>query len=145
MKYIYTALISQDNGGFVARVPDIPACITTGQTLSDVIAQITDAAAGCLVVAEDEGLSIAQARSQDDLPREPGDICTLIQIDTLAYRAATETKAVRKNVSLPAWMATLADKRGMNCSQILQEALLSRFDNPIFSRAKDGRTITSLL
>lgn len=131
MKYIYTALISRDaEGVFVARVPDIPGCVTTGSSLPDAIDQITDAAAGCLVVAEDEGLEIAPARSQEDLPREAGDVCTLIRIDTLAYRAATDTKAVRKNVSLPAWMANLADKRGLNCSQLLQEALLLRLDTP---------------
>lgn len=131
MKYIYTALISQDaEGVYVARVPDIPGCVTTGSSLADAIDQITDAAVACLVVAEDEGLEIASARSQEDLPREAGDVCTLIRLDTLAYRAATDTKAVRKNVSLPAWMANLADKRGLNCSQLLQEALLLRLDNP---------------
>lgn len=131
MKYIYTALISQDaEGVYVARVPDIPGCVTTGSSLADAIDQISDAAAACLVVAEDEGLEIASARSQEDLPREAGDVCTLIRLDTLAYRAATDTKAVRKNVSLPAWMANLADKRGLNCSQLLQEALLLRLDNP---------------
>lgn len=35
----------------------------------------------------------------------------------------SDTRAVRKNVSLPAWMATMAERRGVNCSQILQDAL----------------------
>ena len=38
----------------------------------------------------------------------------------------TDTKAVRKNVSLPAWMSKLADKRGINCSKVLQEALTTK-------------------
>lgn len=129
MKYIFTALIScTGEKTYVARVPDIPGCITTGISLSDAIDQITDAAAVSLVAAEDEGVEIAHASQQSDLKRETGDICTLIRIDTLAYRAATDTRAVRKNVSLPAWMATLADKRGINCSQLLQEALLQRLE-----------------
>ena len=50
--------------------------------------------------------------------------CSIIRIDTFAYLAATDTRAVRKNVSLPAWMATLAEKRGVNCSQVLQDGLM---------------------
>ena len=53
------------------------------------------------------------------------DILTTIQADSIKYRSMTDTKAVRKNVSLPAWMAKLADKRGINCSEVLQDALES--------------------
>lgn len=51
----------------------------------------------------------------------------MFRIDTLKYRMETDTHAVRKNVSLPAWMATLADQRGVNCSQVLQDALRNLF------------------
>ncbi len=54
--------------------------------------------------------------------------CSIIRVDTLAYRAATDTGAVRKNVSLPAWMAALAEKRGVNCSQVLQDGLMQLFN-----------------
>jgi len=47
-------------------------------------------------------------------------------VDTIAYRAATDTHAVRKNVSLPAWMFKLAEKRSINCSEVLQEGLMKR-------------------
>lgn len=124
MKYIYTAIFSiGDDGKVYARVPDLPGCISTGKDLQDAINQISDAAAGWLVVAEDEGLPIYEATSQKDIPHAENDELTFIQIDTISYRTLTDTRAVRKNVSLPAWMATLAEKQGINCSQILQEAL----------------------
>lgn len=96
MKYIYTAIFVPNEGGtkYYCRVPDLPGCITTGSSIDDAIEMITDAA------------------------------CSIIRIDTLAYRAATDTRAVRKNVSLPAWMAALAEKRGVNCSQVLQDGLM---------------------
>jgi len=128
MHYIYTAIFTpiEDGSGFYARVPDLPSCITTGKDLPDAIAQITDAASGWLVVAEDEGLPIHPATPQAELSAEGG-ILSLINVDTLAYRSATDTRSVRKNVSLPAWMADLADRRGINCSQVLQEGLRARF------------------
>lgn len=128
MKYTYTAAFAptEDGEEFYASIPDLPGCVTTGDTLEDAIEQITDAAACWLVVAEDKGLKIHAATPQDELKHEQGTVFSLIQVDTIAYRAQTDTRAVRKNVSLPAWMANLADKRGINCSQLLQDALRVR-------------------
>lgn len=130
MQYIYTALFTpiEDGSGYYAKVPDLPGCITTGSSLSDAIEQITDAMSAWLVVAEDEGESIVPPTPQDELVTEPGTICSLISADTIDYRAKTDTRAVRKNVSLPNWMVQLADKRGINCSQVLQDALRSLLD-----------------
>lgn len=129
MRYIYTAIFTPDGDGskILARVPDLPGCITTGKDLHDAIEQITDAASGWLVVAEDESLDIPRPTPQHDLAIPADASCSLIQIDTIQYRARTDSRCVRKNVSLPAWMSAMADKRGINCSQVLQEGLLARF------------------
>lgn len=125
MNYTYTAVISEENGTFYAKVPDIDGCITTGKSLSDAINLITDALNLCLVVLEDEGIAPAAPSSQSDIPHDATDILTIVQADTIKYRSQTDTKSVRKNVSLPAWMSALADKRGINCSKVLQDALLT--------------------
>ena len=131
MKYIYTALFTpiEDGSGYYAKVPDLPGCITTGNSLSDAIDQITDAMSAWLVVAEDEGEPITPPSPQEKLSVDAGTICSLISADTIEYRAQTDTRAVRKNVSLPSWMVRLADKRGINCSQVLQYALRTLLDN----------------
>lgn len=131
MKYIYTALFTpiEDGSGYYAKVPDLPGCITTGNSLSDAIDQITDAMSAWLVVAEDEGEPITPPSPQEKLSVDVGTICSLISADTIEYRAQTDTRAVRKNVSLPSWMVRLADKRGINCSQVLQDALRTLLDN----------------
>jgi predicted RNase H-like HicB family nuclease len=130
MKYIYTAVFTPNEylTKFYARVPDLPGCITTGSSLQDAIDQIADAASGWLIVAEDEGLEIAPPTPQSEIVTEKGDFLSLISIDTIAYRSLTDTRAVRKNVSLPAWMAAMADKRGINCSQVLQDGLLAKLN-----------------
>ena len=71
MKYIYTALFTpiEDGSGYYAKVPDLPGCITTGNSLSDAIDQITDAMSAWLVVAEDEGEPIAPPSPQEKLDR----------------------------------------------------------------------------
>ena len=131
MKYTYTAVFvpTEDGTEFYARVPDLPGCVTTGDTIEDAIEQITDAASGWLVAAEDHADPIPAATPQEELAHPHGCMFSLIQVDTIAYRAMTDTRAVRKNVSLPAWMAYLADKRGINCSQVLQDGLLARLSS----------------
>lgn len=125
MLYTYTAIISEDNGTFYAKVPDVDGCITTGKTLTEAIELITDALSLSLTVLEDEGIQPKQPTIQSNLFHDCDDILTIVQVDTIKYRSLTDTKAVRKNVSLPAWMSSLADKRGINCSKVLQDALLT--------------------
>lgn len=126
MKYIYTATFipNEDGTKYYCRIPDLPGCITTGNNIDDAIEMITDAASNWLVVAEDEGNEIPAATPQHKLDIPENAACSIIRIDTFAYRAATDTRAVRKNVSLPAWMAALAEKHGVNCSQVLQDGLM---------------------
>lgn len=128
MKYTYTALLTptEDGQEIYATVPDLRGCFTTAANIEEAIMEITDAASLWLVDAEDRDAVIPDAGQQADIPHDCHDILTLICIDTIAYRAKIDDRAVRKNVSLPAWMAALADKRGINCSQVLQDSLRAR-------------------
>lgn len=138
MQYIYTAIFTpiEDGSGYYAKVPDLPGCITTGNSLADAIDQITDAMNAWLVVAEDEGDEIASPTPQDQLSAGSDAIFSLVSADTIEYRARTDTRSVRKNVSLPCWMVRLADKRGINCSQVLQDALRTMLDNTSLARPR---------
>ena len=123
MKKVYPALLaSSEGGGYVIRVPDVSGCITTGATIEEALDNIRDALAGCLCVLEDIGEPLP-APSEPFSVAEDGSTVVLIDVDLLEYRRATDTRVVRKNVSLPAWLSNMADKQGINCSQLLQRAL----------------------
>ena len=125
MKKSYLAILTPYDGGFDVDFPDLPGCVTTGESLMEAMDMATDAANLWLCGAEDQGIPIPDATSA--LPNlEKKQFCAAISVDTLKYRMQTDTRAVRKNVSLPAWMSTMAEKRGINCSQVLQDALRSR-------------------
>ena len=126
MKYTYTAVFTKKGNKVYAKVPDLDGCITTGKDLIDAMDQMADAMAAWLCTAEDENLSIPAPTVQAKIKHNKDDMLSLIKADTLAYRAATDTKAVRKNVSLPQWLFLLADRKHINCSQVLQEALLAK-------------------
>jgi len=128
MKAVFTASLYplEDGTGFQACVPDVPGCVTTGRDLQDTLDNIRDALGGCLCALEDVNEPLPAPRMPQDFPSEPDATRILIDVDTLQYRIHTDTRAVRKNVSLPSWMNAMADRQGINCSQVLQEALRQR-------------------
>ncbi len=127
MKAIYTAIITpfEDQSGFFCRVPDLPGCVTDGETIQDAIAMVQDAAN---LIALDYEQNLPTPTPQQALNVPDGAIITLVTIDTIAYRSKIETRAVRKSVSLPAWMSNLADERGINVSKVLQDGLMAVFE-----------------
>lgn len=137
MKIAYTAELTPMEGrpGYYVRIPDLDGCVTTGDTLADAIAQIRDAMGVYLLSLEDEGQSFPPARLPDDLARTPGALYALVDLDTLEYRKATDTAAVRKNVTIPSWMAYRADKLNLNVSNILQNAL-----EAVFAKRENEKT-----
>ena len=57
---------------------------------------------------------------------EEQEIVTLVDIDFAAYHRANDLRTVRKNVTLPSWLNDLAERNGVNFSQVLQESLKER-------------------
>ena len=125
MKGVYAAVLTPipESEGYAARVPDVSGCITTGSDISDTLDNIKDALAACLCTLEDYDRPIPKPSAPESIECEAGSVIALVDVDTLKYREETDTRAVRKNVSMPAWLLTMAEKRGINCSQVLQEAL----------------------
>ena len=128
MKGMFVAVIHpRENGnGYECRVPDFPGCVTSGKTLEEAYDMIEDAANFWACDIEMDGRDIPEVTSYQNIPHEEEDILQMVRVDTERYRKMSDNRAVRKNVSLPAWMAYQADQRGINCSQVLQEALRTR-------------------
>lgn len=123
MKTVYPALLTKsESGKYFIRVPDVPGCITSGQTLQEALDNIRDALAACLCVLEDANEPLP-VPSEPTALHDPQATVVLVDVDLVEYRKETDTRAVRKNVSMPAWLSYMADKRGVNCSQLLQDAL----------------------
>lgn len=129
MKIVYASVLTPipETGGYAARVPDVNGCVTTGTDVQDTLENIRDALAACLCTLEDYNQPIPAPTAPEAIPHDEGSIIALIDVDTLKYREETDTRAVRKNVSMPAWLLNMAESRGVNCSQVLQDALKRQF------------------
>lgn len=129
MKLIYPAVFypfSDGSGGYTVEFPDLPGCVTEGNDLEEAFEMAIDAASGRVLDELEEGNEIPKASAYADVkPRENGQV-NIVLLDMDKYAEQYGEKAVRKNVTIPAWLNTFAEKRKINFSQVLQEAILAK-------------------
>jgi len=125
--YVYPAIFKPNpKGGYTADIPDMPGCVTFGKTLEDALKTIKNALCVRLCTLEDEKTKPPRATHPAEIILQDGAFMALIDVDTKKYRSEHENKAVRRNVSLPAWLNARAEQSHINVSQVLQEALRKR-------------------
>ena len=129
MKLIYPAVFypfSDGSGGYTVEFPDLPGCVTEGNDLEEAFEMAIDAASGWVLDELEEGNEIPKASAYADVkPRENGQV-NIVLLDMDKYAEQYGEKAVRKNVTIPAWLNTFAEKRKINFSQVLQVAILAK-------------------
>lgn len=124
MKVAYPIVLTPAEYGFVVYVPDLDIN-TQGSSIADAIEMAADAIGLWGITTQDMGREIPPASSA--LPTcGAGEIATFALVDFDAYRRANDMRTVRKNVTLPSYLNDLADKAGLNFSQVLQEGLKQR-------------------
>lgn len=123
-KYVYPAIFTpEESGGYSIRIPDIPGCYTSGKDLADGLYMASDALCLMMYDIEERGAEIPAASSIADLKTESGEFSTLVACDTIEYRKFFDNRAVKKTLSIPAWLNTLAERENVNFSAVLQQAL----------------------
>ena len=129
MKLTYPACIYKDdmNDGYAVVVPDLPGCVSGGNTLADAILMATDAASGWVLDELEDGKVIPQASTLEDVQPDPGGFINMLVLDMDTYAEKYGSKAVRKNLTIPAWLNTFAESNHVNFSQVLQESLTELF------------------
>ncbi|MCL2054616.1 MAG: type II toxin-antitoxin system HicB family antitoxin [Oscillospiraceae bacterium] len=133
MKLVYPAIFypfdEKDGEGFAVEVPDLPGCATGGNSMAEAIDMAIDAASGWVLGEMEDGLPIPKATPFNKVkPEEPNGIVSMIVLDMDSYAEKYGNKAVRKNLTIPAWLATAADKLNINYSQTLQNALIEQIN-----------------
>jgi len=126
VKLIYPACFYPcEEGGYTVIFPDLPGCITEGDTLSDAVDMAIDAASGWLLYSVEENKQIPAASDiKSVVPDEyENGFVSIISIDLDEYSKKYGNKAVKKTLSIPAWLNSIAEKENVNFSQVLQVGL----------------------
>ncbi|MDR2869937.1 MAG: type II toxin-antitoxin system HicB family antitoxin [Deferribacteraceae bacterium] len=129
MKLTYPAIFYKDekNDAYAVEIPDLPGCATGGDTLADAIFMAIDAASGWVLDELEDGNPAPVASLPEDLNIEAGSFVSMIALDIAAYAEKYGNKAVRKNLTIPAWLNTFAESEHINFSQVLQDSLTDMY------------------
>lgn len=130
MKLVYPAVFSpcEEKSGYTAVVPDLPGCVTEGDTLADAILMAQDAASGWVLDELEDGNPIPPTSQMGSIVCGPGEFVSLLTLDMDAYAEKYGNKAVWKNLTIPAWLNTFAEKQHINFSQVLTDALTQLYN-----------------
>lgn len=131
MKIVYPALFTplEKGTGYCVTFPDLPGCVTEGDSLAEAIEMAVDAASGWVLDELEDGNPVPEASRREDIPiTEPQSFVNLVVLDMDSYTEKYGQKAVRKNCTIPAWLNTLAEKKGISFSEALQEGLAQKLN-----------------
>lgn len=128
-KYAYPAVfISENDGGFSVKFPDLEGCYTCGDNMADALTMAEDVLALVLYGYEKDGRKIPLPSKITDISLSEGEFINFVACDTLEYRKMYNNKAVKKTLTIPEWLNETAMAMNLNFSQVLQEALLSKIN-----------------
>ena len=127
MKTAYPIVLIPDKVGFVVYVPDFDIN-TEGDTMAEAIEMARDAIGVVGIDFEDDGRDLPVPSNLKDIKTKENEIVSLVDIDFTEYRRKNDTRAVKKNCTLPSWLNEKAEAACINFSSVLQEALKQKLN-----------------
>jgi len=119
----YPAVFHPEDVGYSVSVPDIAGCCTQGDTMDEAVEMVKDAIG---LMLEDMN-EYPTASKPSALPLEGEDFVVMIPFNATEY-VRKNNRAVKKTLSLPAWLNEAAEAAHINFSGVLQEALKAKLD-----------------
>lgn len=127
-KLFYPALFHKaEEGGFWISFPDFPECFTEGDDITQAYEMAVEALGLAVTSRKKEKEEIPAPTEIDKLSLEDG-ILVIVEFDMLEYQKNHNSRAVKKTLSIPAWLNEEATAMGVNFSQVLQEALKEKIN-----------------
>ena len=124
MRYAYPAIFTPEaEGGFSVVFPDLESCYTCGDNMADALIMAEDVLALTLYGYEKEHKTIPIPSQRKEIDTEDESFVNFVSCDTLEYRKKFSNKAVKKTLTIPAWLNEMAAESNVNFSTVLQEAL----------------------
>ncbi len=126
MKLVYPAVFTpyeDGSGGYAVEFPDLPGCVTGGDDMAEAVFMAEDAASGWVLTELEDGKAAPKATEIKEVAHGADQFVSLIALDMDAYAAKYGSNAVKKTLTIPAWLNTFVEQNGISCSKVLQEAL----------------------
>ena len=120
----------KDEGGFIVTYPDLPGCISCGETIESAVANAIDAKEVWLEAAIEEGIEINEPDSLDDYSGQ-----FKLRIPKSLHKSLAE-HSQREGISMNQYCVYLLSKNDVldsQCSYLLNEIVSSFYYEKVFT------------
>lgn len=115
----YPCAFLKEDIGYSVRIPDIDGCFSEGDTMDEACKNALDAIGLNL-----EGMSDYPAPSEPNkIALENGEFIVMLEFNMVDYLKRNDTRAVKKTLTIPSWLNSMAEEHHINFSSVLQSAL----------------------
>ncbi len=122
--YTYPGIFEPDGDGWTVTFPDLENCFTSADSVEEAILEAQAVLEDCLYFREKHRDEIPGATPLEEVvPSHPRGFAQIVVAFMPPVRKAWSNKAVKKTLTIPAWLDELAKEQKVNCSQVFQSAL----------------------
>lgn len=120
----YPAVFLKEQDGYSVRIPDIDGCFSEGDTMDEACANALDA----IGLNLEDNVDYPVPSEPNKIELEKDEFVVMLEFDMLAYCRRNDTKSVKKTLTIPSWLNSVAEENHINFSSVLQTALKSQLN-----------------
>ncbi len=120
-KLIYPCVVRKEDDIYFANLPDFNACFTDAGSIDELFANTKEVLNGVIFTMLKNKMDLPAAG--ENIKLEEGEFLILVESPVGVIKDRINNMAVKKTLTLPAWMNEMAMEHDINFSQVLQEGL----------------------
>lgn len=120
-KLIYPCVVRKEDDIYFANFPDFNACFTDAESIDELFANTKEVLNGVIFTMLKNKMDLPAAG--ENIKLEEGEFLILVESPVGVIKDRINNMAVKKTLTLPAWMNEMAMEHNVNFSQVLQEGL----------------------
>ena len=127
MKYAYPACFYQEDDGRFSVVFSDFELATFGDSLAEAMYMAADAAAGRILTLLNNGERLPEPGNIKKIkPEDTNGFASMVYIDLDSLKANHDESPVKKTLTIPSWLNKAAEKKKINFSSTLKDALIEK-------------------
>jgi len=123
-KLSYLAVLEPTKAGYSVYFPDLPGCISIGNSIQDASENAKEALELHVYGTELDGDTLPDASQTLNAEEIKDCIVVPITIYPDLVKQKLDNRKVKTNCTLPAWVKNLAEENKLNYSQLLETSIL---------------------
>ena len=125
-KLTYFAVFEPTETGYSVYFPDLPGCVSYGENFEEAQKQAVETLSLHIYGMEKDGdeIPVPSKTPKVDAETTAGYIVYPVTIFPDLVRNELDNRAVKTNLTIPAWLKEIAEAQGVNYSKIFQIALM---------------------